>query len=248
MNLLGGETTLNGEILFASENFIVTGSYKVNEIQISYCENHTSIYRSFWGKFLDRWMPFNYEKDSRVLKINIMPLLFIIFYGIDKIYFHINLPTYIYIMFYLVLLVKTKCNNQLTRLHGAEHKVAIYYIGSGGLTDLDGILNTNRTTIKCGTMHDMFELIFFCIAAILIKDSLIVAVLSYIIGYLSYYAILDNENLRKNILIMTILKISEFIQEKIMTAEPSVKDITLALALIEKLDELENTLNKKPPS
>ncbi len=244
MKLLGGETTLNGEIIFTSENFTVTGSYEGNEIRTFYSGNYKSIYRSFWGKFLDRWMPFDYSQDSRVLKINIMPLLFIILYVTDKMYFHINLATYFYLTFYLVLLVIAKCNDQLIRLHGAEHKVAVYYIDSGGLKDLSGILNTRRTTIKCGIIHDMFELIFFCIAAMLIKDSLIAAVLSYIIGYLSYYTVLDHENLRKNIVIMPILKISEFVQEKLMTAEPSGNDIALAIAVIERLEELENGMNK----
>lgn len=135
----------------------------------------------------------------------------------------------------IVLTLKTFGNfTKVYQYHGAEHKI-IHALDKNLELTLENIRNQPRYHYRCGSILASFLVIIFLIFIAILPNVTIFFPIMHAIALEMFY-INNGENLP---VIKWFYKFGKFVQEKIVTKEPTDEMIKSSIIALEKLIELE---------
>lgn len=121
--------------------------------------------------------------------------------------------------------------------HGAEHKVANTLWSNKPLT-LDEVRKASRISEHCGTNLA----IFWIMCQLILLPFNLPDILDLLIGFSAAFELFKIKNGHKKPIISLFYKIGGYIQEKILTKEPTDKQIELAISMVQSLKKVEKKL------
>lgn len=139
---------------------------------------------------------------------------------------------------FLVLIAAVFLLKRLWQYHGAEHKAFNTYIGGHELL-LESVKGADRVSNRCGTNLVVLLLPLMLVLSLVLNLDQI-PLLLYLVSLSLGYEIF-NWSVRKKRLGM-VYKIAAVIQKYIVTAEPNVEQLELAIATIKKAIETEEQI------
>jgi uncharacterized protein YqhQ len=182
------------------------------------------------------------ENNNRT-GINVLPCVLVLSYILDKFLFRINLPDYLYLLYFLFVVIFAKLTN-MRKMHGAEHMTFNYYDRNRKISydNFDEIMREKRSVYACGTTHSIINITLLFVLKFIINDFMIRFILSNIISYNAVYLSYKYKIVKK--ILSPIFYISGILQIIFFISKPEDIHIKMAIATINRLEELENGSDK----
>jgi len=243
MEILAGGATNENSIYFKSNNYIVTATlnkkentFDLEEKKLS--KNNKTINKIPIINLLYRLLTSLTIKKDNYTSINVLPCGLLLIYLIDKIFLHIYLVDYIYVLYFAFLVIYAKFLN-IKEMHGAEHMTINYYFKNHHVSeqDIEKIYKENKSIFACGTTCYIIILISLFLLKLIINDFMIRFIVSYIFAHEIICISYKNKFFKR--LFSPLFFISGLIQELLFISKPKEIHLKMAIAVINRLEELE---------
>jgi uncharacterized protein YqhQ len=170
-----------------------------------------------------------------LVEINLLPILYIVIYTLDKLIFKLNILHYLFGLYYIFAFAYIRITD-MSKLHGAEHAVYNYYTKYKSLEDVEKIKEESLVVNRCGTTYMIVTLILFYV--IPLKDTMLRYFLCTGLAGDIVYLIENNKIFQ--IIGKPIIMLSRLIQKLIATRKPETVHVKMTTMAVKKLEELES--------
>jgi len=157
---------------------------------------------------------------------------------LNKVLYIVLVAAFTKIAWDLVLKIKDMIlkSKVLFSYHGAEHKAAKIY-ETGKELILQNVRGACRISEKCGTNLAVFWVAILCISLLFPHGY---SAINLVISYALAYEVFRINGGEKKFGISLFYKLSFYLQDKILTREPTDQQIELAILALKNLEKLEN--------
>lgn len=246
IDILGGGTEQNLELHLYSNNHKATSKYdKDGNFQIKVEEHHmnnkSKIIRMPFIRGLYIYFSENVtdSENKRKITLNLLDVIVVIIYMLDKFYLKISLMDYVYVLFICFYFILALVHKNMVELHGAEHMLTNYYDKNhkANLSDINEIKKYSIIHERCGSNFYGINLAILLLLKIFINDFIVRFI---IMQSLSYEIATMKKNNIVYYLIYPLLAFGMLTQKLFFVKQPKDKDVEQAIRTVQELEKYEN--------
>lgn len=245
MEIVGGSASDDNKLILYTKHFSAISSIDESGNTLTQSFPHKMNKEHFFShllfiRYLIVWFQQEFI-EGKTLNINLAYLVPITLYVLDKIFWHLDIVSYLYIIYSIIILFTfNRCKQQI-HLHGAEHQVVNYYNRTHEI-NYDNIADIKRETTynsACGTFFMLSDPLFMGILSLFIHDFFI----KFLLIKMIMPEIIHCENKFVNILFYPLHQLSKWTQLHFTTAIPTYDQVKRGIDCIKELEKCEIGIN-----